>query len=148
MVGPPTYLLDTNVLILSVRGSTTGRTIVTQFGLTTSRTALISVVTVGEMLAFGRKRKWGVARQSRLNAELQHLPRIDIHHPDILNAYAELDAFAESVGRSMGKNDLWIAATALVSGLTLLTNDADFDFLHPGWIRRIRVDASTGLPIP
>jgi tRNA(fMet)-specific endonuclease VapC len=31
--------------------------------------------------------------------------------------------------RSMGKNDLWIAATASVLGLTLLTSDKDFHHL-------------------
>ena len=29
----------------------------------------------------------------------------------------------------MGKNDLWIAATAAVEGATLLTADNDFDLL-------------------
>ncbi len=31
----------------------------------------------------------------------------------------------------MGKNDLWIAATASVTGVTLMTTDGDFDHLHP-----------------
>jgi len=30
----------------------------------------------------------------------------------------------------MGKNDIWIAATASVYGLTLLTTDKDFDHLN------------------
>lgn len=32
--------------------------------------------------------------------------------------------------RNMGKNDLWIAATASALDLTLLTTDRDFDHLH------------------
>ena len=31
--------------------------------------------------------------------------------------------------RNMGKNDIWIAATALHTGLPLLTTDEDFRFL-------------------
>lgn len=30
----------------------------------------------------------------------------------------------------MGKNDLWIAATAALLGLKLVTTDHDFDHLH------------------
>ncbi|WP_162996638.1 type II toxin-antitoxin system VapC family toxin [Mucilaginibacter celer] len=30
----------------------------------------------------------------------------------------------------MGKNDLWIASTAALLGLTLVTTDKDFDHLH------------------
>jgi predicted nucleic acid-binding protein len=32
--------------------------------------------------------------------------------------------------RNMGKNDLWIAATAYALNAVLLTTDADFDHLH------------------
>lgn len=35
---------------------------------------------------------------------------------EIVQAYATLDAYAVSVGVTMGKNDLWIAATAVVTG--------------------------------
>lgn len=31
----------------------------------------------------------------------------------------------------MDKNDVWIAAIAKLSQMTLLTTDADFDHLHP-----------------
>ncbi len=30
----------------------------------------------------------------------------------------------------MGKNDLWIASTAALLGLKLVTSDADFNHLH------------------
>jgi predicted nucleic acid-binding protein len=32
--------------------------------------------------------------------------------------------------RNMGKNDLWIAATALATKATLITTDKDFDHLQ------------------
>ncbi len=62
--------------------------------------------------------------------------------------HAEPRAWHPTPGRPMGKNDLWIAATAKVSGLTLLTTDADFDHLHPAHLNRIRVDDQTGAAIP
>ena len=46
----------------------------------------------------------------------------------------------------MGKNDLWIAATAKATGATLLTTDKDFDHLYPGQINRIYIDPASALP--
>jgi len=39
----------------------------------------------------------------------------------------------------LGKNDLWIAATAIAFSATLLSTDADFDPLHPTFIRLERL---------
>ena len=53
--------------------------------------------------------------------------------------YAEIDAFSQGKlkdrplsisARNMGKNDLWIAATASILNATLLTTDLDFNHLH------------------
>jgi len=40
----------------------------------------------------------------------------------------------------MGKNDLWIAATAHVTGATLLTTDKDFDHLDPQFLVRVWIN--------
>jgi tRNA(fMet)-specific endonuclease VapC len=37
----------------------------------------------------------------------------------------------------MGKNDIWIAATAKVTGIPLLTTDPDFDHLEATHLNRI-----------
>lgn len=60
----------------------------------------------------------------------------------MLETYAEIDSFSKNkligkpLGKSitMGKNDLWIAATAKVAGATLLTIDSDFDHLNGTYI--------------
>lgn len=65
---------------------------------------------------------------------------VDISHDQIIRRYAEIDAYSlgrNSVkplpkgrtARQMGKNDLWIAATASVLKAALLTTDHDFDHL-------------------
>ncbi len=36
----------------------------------------------------------------------------------------------------MGKNDVWIAAAAHVTGARIITTDTDFDHLHPGFLVR------------
>ena len=40
----------------------------------------------------------------------------------------------------MGKNDLWVAATAHAIGAILLSTDGDFDHLDGVWFRYERVD--------
>ena len=40
--------------------------------------------------------------------------------------YAALRAALERRGRTLGDNDIWIAASAMAAGLTVVTHDADF----------------------
>ena len=60
---------------------------------------------------------------------LGYFARAPLETPAMLEAYALIDAFSERTGRAMGKNDVWIAATAHVTGATLLTTDHDFQHL-------------------
>lgn len=53
----------------------------------------------------------------------------------------------EKPARPMGKNGLWIAATARVTGATLLTTDADFDHLAPRFFNLVRVDGRSGATV-
>ncbi len=77
---------------------------------------------------------------------LVHYARIDINSGDLdlLTAYAEIDAFSKNklpgspLGTSavtMGKNDLWIAATAKVANAVLITIDSDFNHLNGRFIQ-------------
>ena len=59
----------------------------------------------------------------------------DINTSDVISIYGEIDAFSQGklkdrplgmTARNMGKNDLWIAATASVTKAKLLTMDKDF----------------------
>lgn len=45
--------------------------------------------------------------------------------PDVLWQYGELYRYLKSGGNLIGSNDLWIAATALVHGMPLVTNNAN-----------------------
>lgn len=60
---------------------------------------------------------------------LSYLRRLPIDTGDVLEAYAVIDAYSKRMGVSMGKNDVWIAASGSVAGFTLLTTDHDFDHL-------------------
>ena len=71
------------------------------------------------------------------------------HYPDahaseaVISSYARLDQESRSVGRRMGKNDLWIAAVAAVQSATIVTTDQDFDHLSPNWVKVERIDVAT-----
>jgi tRNA(fMet)-specific endonuclease VapC len=64
----------------------------------------------------------------------------------LINIYSEIDAFSQrrnpsysdysfSTPRNMDKNDLWIAATAALLGLKLVTTDTDFNHLQQAFIK-------------
>lgn len=74
---------------------------------------------------------------------------IPIAQQDIFRAYGQIDAFSQGKlstpplgmsARNMGKNDLWIAATAHVTQATLVTTDKDFGHLHTHFLEVDWVD--------
>jgi predicted nucleic acid-binding protein len=84
---------------------------------------------VGEIYSLARQFHWGPKKIAAVTALLDNLVVQDINAPEILAAYGEIDHASRECGRAMGKNDVWIAATAKVTGATLLTTDRDFDHL-------------------
>jgi tRNA(fMet)-specific endonuclease VapC len=126
-------LLDTSVLVHLLRNDVVGQRMDAEQELR-SRTErpLISIVTHGELLAFAKKRKWGARRVSDLESLITELVIVDIRSRPVLSAYAEVDAYCEGNGKTLSKNDLWIAATAIATSATLITNDKDFDPLQDG----------------
>ena len=68
----------------------------------------------------------------------------------LLETYIDIDSFSQrnhpdfknynfKTPRNMGKNDLYIAATASVLNLFLVTMDADFDHLHDVFLKVNRI---------
>ena len=144
-------LLDTNVLILLVRNGASGKQIQKDYDLAgRAERPLISIVTVGEAKAFARKLSWGDPKRSRLDELLRELVVVNIDAGDVLDRYAEIDYYSERIhkpARPMGKNDLWIAATAAATESWLVTTDNDFDHLVPDFFRRIKINAATGVTL-
>lgn len=138
-------LLDTNIILHLLRASVLGDKVATEHSLRgRSERPLISIVSVGEALAFAKKRGWGAPKVAQLREQLHQLVIVDINTADVLEHYASLDAFCESHGRALGKNDLWIAATAAAADALLLTTDKDFDPLHAAkLLRRAWYDPAT-----
>ncbi len=138
-------LLDTSILIHLLRATALGSRVADEHSLRSrGERPLVSIVSVGEAMAFAKKRGWGAPKVSKLRELIHQLVVVDINSHDVLDSYATLDAFCEGKGRALGKNDLWIAATTMVTGALLLTTDKDFDPLHDAsFLRRVWYDPAT-----
>jgi tRNA(fMet)-specific endonuclease VapC len=135
------FLLDTCILVHLVRGDDVGRRIQKTYNLRAFyKECLISVVTCGEMEKLGREFGWDNAKLTAMRQLMGQLITVDINDTSIIHLYAEIDCYSDQVGKVMGKNDAWIAATAKATGYTLITNDNDFDHLHPHHLNLLFID--------
>ncbi len=107
---------------------------------------------MGEVWSIARQNGWGENRINQLNQILNEFAIADINDDDVIQRYADIDAFSQNrlVGRSigastrnMGKNDLWIASTASVLSASLITTDKDFNHLHGQFLDVIWIDPTT-----
>lgn len=134
------YVLDTNVLLHTLRNSTIFQAIEQNYDpYSVGNAALISTVSIGELYSLAKRNRWGANLLQKLQHLLANVQPIAVEGIDLMDAYSDIDAFSQGkhpslrLGRSalnMGKNDLWIAATATVFQATLLTTDQDFNHLN------------------
>jgi len=134
------YLFDTNILVHYIRQSAVFRHVESQYDpFGQGNNPLVSVIAVGELKSFAFQMNWGKAKWEQLRRMLDEFIKIDVRNGIIDDRYAAIDAFSQNklpekplgaTSRNMGKNDLWLAATASVLGAKLLTTDSDFDHLH------------------
>jgi tRNA(fMet)-specific endonuclease VapC len=138
-----TYILDSNILIQLVRENVKVVSTLQEINVISDNSEIVSFASVGESLAFSLKNKWGIAKNEKLESFLRTIPAIPMRGRRLADAYADIDAFSQGrhptltstfTARNMGKNDLWIAATAHVYEAILLTTDNDFDHLMPHFL--------------
>jgi predicted nucleic acid-binding protein len=136
------YLLDTNIIINLVRNDDFERNFNETYRIP-QNTLITSVVVLGELEAFALKQKWGKNKIKGLKDVIAKLIIYPIRIQQIINRYAEVDAYSQNKldhkplqlsARNMGKNDLWIAATASVYKMTLMTMDKDFEHLDEAFL--------------
>ncbi len=140
------YLLDTNILLAYVRQGLLFAWIEAHYALTTSTPApSISIVTHGEVRALALRLAWGAVKQQRVNQLLNLFTAVPLPFGGVIDAYARIDHHCVQNGLVVGKNDLWIAAVANVTGATILTTDRDFDPLHGLFLQRDWVDPASRL---
>ena len=143
------FLWDTNILLHSIRGSDKYVEINQThhfFGL--GNQVFLSVVNIGEIESIVYQRNWGQPKWSELQRFIGSISLLGISE-EIIHAYARIDAFSQgklfgqplpfgTTARNMGKNDLWLAATAHVGQLIFVTTDLDFDHLNKEFIDLVK----------
>jgi predicted nucleic acid-binding protein len=146
------YLLDTNVVLHATRqASPFSAAVDAQFQLRQSsfRPAICEVA-IGELLAFAQS--WGNKRKALLKHVINQMVVIPISRPSIHQRWAELYSHARANGLAIqhGHNDIWIAATAHVAGLRLLSSDgaAFLPLRGSAWVDVVVLDPKTGYVVP
>ncbi len=92
------------------------------------------------MKSFALQNNCGPRKLGLLGLLLEDMSAVTISE-NLTDTYAQIDAYSRhrnqlfadytfKTARNMGKNDVWIAATAALLGLKLVTTDGDFDHLH------------------
>ena len=153
---PDRVLLDTNILLGLARKAPWAERAYQEFDLGNREVvSFTSIVCKGEILAIAEKHGWAQTKRSRLEQILDQFPTVSIDEPPIVYAYALIDAWTRGAAvdspsaapplkpaRPMGKNDLWIAATAHATGAALLSTDKDFEHVDGVWLKLLLVDQS------
>ena len=88
---------------------------------------LISFMTLAELRSWMHHRNWGTARRQRLEHYLQRY-QIVYANDDLCELWAQATNSARQRGRPIGAADAWIAATALLHNVALVThNRSDYE---------------------
>ena len=120
----PRYLLDTNICIY-IRQKRPDA-VLRRFRKLRPGEAVLSVITYSELLYGAAKSQQRVAALERLRDLVHLLPALSLPET-AAEAYGTIRTELEAKGEMIGNNDLWIAAHALASGLTLVTsNEKEF----------------------
>jgi tRNA(fMet)-specific endonuclease VapC len=114
------YILDTGILVGYIRAAGYAEYIEEKYSVSQPpNIAIISVVTVGEMLSLALQLGWAKRKREAMKSLLGIFPSIGISDDRIIGRYAEIDAFSQGkhplknlpegmTSRNMGKNDIWI----------------------------------------
>ena len=134
------YIFDTNILLGFIRKHPSVITFRDTYRpFSNENTAILSIVSVGEIKSIALRNNWGENKWRQLYELMSLFVIADINAADVVDMYAEIDTFSygklkgkqlSTTARKMGKNDLWIAATATITNAILVTTDNDFEHLN------------------
>ncbi len=143
------FLWDTNVLLHRIRKSSSFEELEKRFQFTSNGNRLfLSIISVGEIESLAYQLNWSSLKWESLERILRSISLLGIYE-ETIHAYARIDAYsqgklrdtplpAKMTARNMGKNDLWLAATAHIGNLNFVTNDSDFDHLDKTFIKLLK----------
>jgi tRNA(fMet)-specific endonuclease VapC len=144
------FLWDTNLLLHRVRQSVRFAEADNTYQFQgTSNRVFLSVINIGEIESIAYQRNWGQGKWDELSRCIQGVTLLGIYE-EVIHAYAKIDAYSQGKfidqplpagfsARNMGKNDLWLAATAHVGKFTFVTTDNDFDHLNGSFLHLLKV---------
>ena len=142
------YLWDTNILVHYTRNSDRYKAWESQYDFFNGNNRLFfSIINIGEIESLAYQLNWGATRRQRLQEIIENIQLLGIYE-ETIHAYAEIDAFSQgklsgrplgATPRNMGKNDVWLAATAHIGQFTFVTMDNDFDHLGTVYIDLLKV---------
>lgn len=116
------FLLDTNTCSAHLKGAPT----VTSRFLQYLGRLHVSTITAGEMYTWTFRAKAAASLAAALQDLLRDVTIFNVDH-DVARTFGQVRAQLLDQGRPIGTRDLFIAATALVHGLTVVThNTKDF----------------------
>jgi tRNA(fMet)-specific endonuclease VapC len=111
---------------------------------------LISAISVGEIEGFFLRRGYGPKQTERWRKLLEKSIMLSIDGKDdkLMKAFAEIQAYSQNnhpslnpgKSKTIGQNDLWIAATTYSIGASLLTKDSDFEHFSEVFFKVIKID--------
>lgn len=139
-------LFDTNI-ILSIVRDPSGRLL--QYLNPNDDLIYVSFVNIAEAQSIAYQNGWGYSKVQILEEFFSSVRIINVGDL-LLPTYIGIDAYSQrkhaeyknypfATPRNMGKNDLWIAATASLLNLKLITTDGDFDHLDQTFIALIKM---------
>lgn len=116
---PSRCLLDTNIFSYLVRGDTRAEAYRAYLA---GRRLGVSFQTVAELRRWALERRWGPARRRALERQIG---RVTVYLVDdaLITAWAELTARLRPLGRPITDGDAWIAATAWLLQIPLVTHN-------------------------
>ncbi|MDZ7898546.1 MAG: type II toxin-antitoxin system VapC family toxin [Arcicella sp.] len=131
-------LFDTNIIIYISRDKSEKK--VLDFVNPANQNVHVSYACIAEVESIAYQNEWGKQKNRRFEEFLDEVQILQIDDT-LLKTYVEIDSFSQKrhrdfdeynfkTPRNMGKNDLYIASSASLLNLTLVTTDGDFDHLH------------------
>jgi tRNA(fMet)-specific endonuclease VapC len=112
-------VVDTDVVSLLFKNAPTAKA---YFPHLTGRLLVISFMTVAELDRWALHRNWGAGRVARMNSHLQQF----VFYPAdraLCSAWAAITNAEQRKGRIISTADAWIAATAIVNSIPLVTHN-------------------------
>jgi len=144
------YTLDTSILLFYVRDGDTRQFIEENYApFDNGNESIISIVSVGEIMVLADVNNWGDRKLKLIQRLIDKLIIVELRYEDIIDKYIEIEKFNRNIHPSrkkvgshikMGKNDIWIAATAMATDSKLLTSDKGFKHLDGDLFEVIIID--------